>query len=647
MGKKSLIKSTSKKKRAPKKAATSANPKQTPPARKEAAKAKPAAKTAKKEVPKKAAPKAQPVSVKDLLKKQFDVVLPKVLYTVPPEKAETSTFTAPELLAGFNADDTKRIKGLLANTYSEKDLKAAASKAPAAKAVPKKTAPKAKPVSVKDLLKKQFDIVTPKVLYTVPSDKVGKSTFTAPELLAGFNTDDTKRIKGILANTYSEKDLKAAAEKAAAEKAAAEKAAAEKAAAEKAAAEKAAAEKAAAEKRPLPRRPLPKRLLPKRPLPKRLLPKRPLPKRLLPKRPLPKRLLPKRPAAEKAAAEKAAAEKAAAEKAAAEKAAAEKAAAEKAAAEKAAAEKAAAEKAAAEKAAAEKAEAIRKAAAQKSDVKVSYEPAPVQAPSQKPSDPVDNSIKLMAAGLAFLILLVIGASASNSFKYYLADKQGTLEIWKGKFAPMGKKMLVALPGVPVPEALKAVYSSDEVYPLAFQYYIDKADALLDVSGIPDLEGIKATLKTALAYGSTNDLRRIAYNRLDNIDRLILSYKADVAASRGTIVDLNAAIGFLEEADRLTSDDVQKEMIAKKIAAHQATVLQLEEQAAAEQAAAEKAAAEQAAAEQAAAEQAAAEEAEAAQADTAAEVKNDEAQPTEAGAEVPAAAEKTSESSAEH
>ncbi|MGD8703614.1 MAG: hypothetical protein PVH26_14355, partial [Desulfosarcina sp.] len=275
-----------------------------------------------------------------------------------------------------------------------------------------------------------------------------------------------------------------------------------------------------------------------------------------------------------------------AEKAAAEKAAAEKAAAEKAAAEKAAAEKAAAEKAAAEKAAAEKAEAIKKAAAQKSEVAVSYEPPPDQATPKKPSDPVDNTIKLMAAGLVFLILLVIGASASNSFKYYLKENQGALEVWKGKFAPLGKKMIIALPGVTAPETLKESYRQGDVYPFVFQYYIDKADALLDVPGIPDFEGIKATVKTALAYGSSRDLRELAYQRLDTIDRLILTYKADVAASRGTIADLTAAIDFLEQADKLTTDPTQEALIAEKIDAHRTAIDTLEAQAAAQAAAAE-------------------------------------------------------------
>jgi hypothetical protein len=191
-------------------------------------------------------------------------------------------------------------------------------------------------------------------------------------------------------------------------------------------------------------------------------------------------------------------------------------------------------------------------------------------------------MKIFAAGLAFLILLVIGGSASNAFKYYLAENQGALEVWKGKFSPIGKKLVIALPGVPAPEETKATYSSGDVYPIVFQYYIDKADVLLDVPGIPDFEGIKATLKTALEYGSTNALRAVAYQRLDNIDRLILTYKADVAASRGSIDDLKAAIGFLNAADKLTTDTAQKELINRTIAAHETAIDALEEQAAAEQ-----------------------------------------------------------------
>ncbi len=518
MGKKSLIKSTSKKKPAAKKAAAKTTKKKKTPAKKVAQKSTSKSKTKKKAVAKKISPKLKAISKKDLLTKKFDTQSAKILYTIPEELKEKSTFTAPEFLAGVSTDDAKRIKGLLANTYSSAELKAVA-RAPV---------PKAKPVSVEELLRKKFDIVKPEVLYTVPEEFSEKSTFTAPEFLTSVSTDDVKRIKGLLANTYSEGDLKAAAEKAAAEKAAAEKAAAEKAAAEKAAAEKAAAEKAAAEKA----------------------------------------------AAEKAAAEKAAAEKAAAEKAAAEKAAAEKAAAEKAAVEKAAAEKAAAEKAAAEKAAVEKAAAEKAAAEKAAAEKAAAEKAAAEKP---PSDPIDTSIKLFAAGLAFLLLLVVWASTSNSLKYYAIEKDGALEIWKGKFAPLGKKIVVVLPGYQPSGEIKETYRSHEVLSMAFEYYVDKADVLMDVPGIPDFEEIKANLKIALSYAPNREKRSAVYDRLDNIDRLILMYKAETAAIRGTTSGLTAAIGFLKEARKLSADKAQKESIALTIEGYEAALAALEKE----------------------------------------------------------------------
>jgi colicin import membrane protein len=235
-------------------------------------------------------------------------------------------------------------------------------------------------------------------------------------------------------------------------------------------------------------------------------------------------------------------------------------------------------------------------------VSVSYDSPSQTSDPKAPADPIDTSIKLVAAGLAFLILLVIGASASNSFKYYLKENQGALEVWKGKFAPLGEKLIVSLPGVSKPEDAKNFYKSDDVFPMIFEQYINKADALLDVSGIPDFEGIKGTLKTALAYGSTDDLREQAYQRLDNIDRLVLVYKADVAASKGTVEDMEAAIEFLNDAKKLTTEKNQETLIVQKISSNKTALADLKiaaEQAAATQAEADKAAAEAAQATEAA------------------------------------------------
>jgi len=251
----------------------------------------------------------------------------------------------------------------------------------------------------------------------------------------------------------------------------------------------------------------------------------------------------------KAAGEKAAADKAAAEKAAADKAAAEKAAADKAADEKAAADKAA-DKAAAEKAAVEP------------EVSVSYEPP--DSDDTIPSDPMEKGMKYLAAAVAVLIVLVIGSSMINQGKYYIHSTDGALEIFQGSFAPMGEKLLISLPGVQQPAKAKDIYSKTDVYPIIFNYYVEKADTLLKVPSIPDFEGIKKYLNKAMLYKTAPDSAEAVYSRLNNIDLMILLYKADVAASKPTLSDLKEAKGFLSEAGRLDLNGAKLDLINEKM-----------------------------------------------------------------------------------
>ena len=69
--------------------------------------------------------------------------------------------------------------------------------------------------------------------------------------------------------------------------------------------------------------------------------------------------------------------------------------------------------------------------------------------------------------------------------------------------------------------------------LAFKYYVSKADALMEVPGMPDFVGIKSYLNRALFFATTKSLRQTAEARINQIDRMILFYKADVAATKGT------------------------------------------------------------------------------------------------------------------
>ncbi len=274
----------------------------------------------------------------------------------------------------------------------------------------------------------------------------------------------------------------------------------------------------------------------------------------------------------------AAAEKAATEKAAAEKAAAEKAAAEKAAAEKAAAEKAATEKAAAEKAAAER-------AAQEPKASISYAPPPDAA---KPTDSTGRPLQIAIGVFAILIFLIIGASYLNKKHYHIKTVNGAIEVWQGNFAPKGTSRLVSLPGQTLDAPAKKVYSREEIYPLVFSYYKDKAITLMEVKGMPDFETVKFYLEQALCYSTTAKEKADVNAKINNIDFMVLMSKADAAMSKRTVASYEAALQHLGQAAKLDLEDFQQEQIKKKAALAQKTLKELKQKEAAAKEAAKKA-----------------------------------------------------------
>lgn len=473
MGKKSLIKSTSKKAKAKSKeeetktragktttkAAKSAKSKKT--AAKKSVKAK-AKSTSKKTTPK-TRKTTKKKTAQNLLLKQFKGWAKVKVFSPPaPKPSKTS---APSFVSGKSAAETKRIRKLLFNVYSMEEIAAAAKKQSAPSKSRKRRSPAKKP-TLGQLLLKKFDTPPPAELFKPPP---AARTGSAPPLIDAKDKETAARCRQLLKLSFSMQKLAEAARKAAEEKAAREKAEAEKKAAEKAARQKAEAEKKAAQKT----------------------------------------------AAEKA----------------------------------------------------EKEEAVAKVASSGGQddeprVKVAYaEEAPV---TRKEKDPVENAIKIFIAGLAFLILLVVGASIKNSGKYYIKEHDGAIEITKGKFAPLGQKHFITLPGVKAPEKPSQAFSRKEIFPLIFRYYLDKADNLLQSEGLPDFEGIKAYLEKALTFATSNQMRSEVYRRLDNIDRIVLMYKAEVAVAKDTRESLEEALDYLQEAKTLADDPDHKNLIGKKI-----------------------------------------------------------------------------------
>ena len=178
-------------------------------------------------------------------------------------------------------------------------------------------------------------------------------------------------------------------------------------------------------------------------------------------------------------------------------------------------------------------------------------------------EPISRAIKYGIAAMVLLVLILLGVSNNNSSKYYIHPTEGALEIWKGRFSPKDKQFFMVLHGVQLDQEVKAVYSRGDIYPMIFDYYLEKADTLLEVPGLPDFEGIKSYLYQARSYAITPEAKDKVKGRLNSIERMILLYRADVAISKNTEDSLKAALKHLQKASGLVATPTQKQEIDQK------------------------------------------------------------------------------------
>ena len=188
---------------------------------------------------------------------------------------------------------------------------------------------------------------------------------------------------------------------------------------------------------------------------------------------------------------------------------------------------------------------------------------PMPPSEKKPADPPERMIYYGAAGFVLLVLMVVIASWLNTQHYYIKSREGAVSIWQGKFAPKGANHLISVPGLQMAEPIKDTYTAGEVFPIIYQYYLDKADMLLDVPGMPDFDGVKKYLSQSRAYATTPEMKTVIDGRIDAINLMVLLYKADVAAGKNSPEDLQAAMGYFREALTYRMDEMESERIRQK------------------------------------------------------------------------------------
>jgi hypothetical protein len=461
MGKKSLLKSTSKKKNA--KAKTDSDVEITPPVEASEVKSAPKkARGAKKQAVAKAKPvetkksetkKEKPLSRGELLKKKFDIVVPDRLY-VPPAVAAKAV-EAPPFVSGLDAAETQRVRKLLFKTF---DLSVPdpvlPEPEPVIAAVEKTPEPPAAPVSIAELLKRKFDIVAPTMLYVPPA--AASRIIEAPPFVSGLEPAETERVRKLLFKTF---DLSVPD--------------------------------------PVPAEPEPIVPVVEEKAPEPVVEE---------KAPEPEvKVVEPEPAPEMAAIEPAA----------------------------------------------------------------QTAPCPPEKSKRKFMEGLDPLIKkaiYAGCGLAAVFLLISIASFSNMSQYFLINKGDAVEVWQGRFAPLGTDRIAVLTGARMLKNTKSAYTRAEVSPLIIENYVRRADDLMVTKGVPDFEAIHTLLKDALSYAEGEEVRGNILQRLNRIEMTALVFKATISAGKESRSDLETAREYLTKAGWLAKEKSETEMIQQKLKA---------------------------------------------------------------------------------
>jgi len=187
---------------------------------------------------------------------------------------------------------------------------------------------------------------------------------------------------------------------------------------------------------------------------------------------------------------------------------------------------------------------------------------PVSSTDSAETGQMSKTMRMGLCALALLIAIIVGTSFSNRSKFYLQEFDSGVEVWRGKFAPSGMELVYKLDGVKVPNPLRESYSKKEISPILFDFFLDKADTVLNVPAGPDIPKMKAHLRQAGDFAPSQAFQNQIERRLKSIDFIVAFHKADVALSKGKASDLRAAKSSLTRAYASATTDYQRELVAK-------------------------------------------------------------------------------------
>lgn len=192
-----------------------------------------------------------------------------------------------------------------------------------------------------------------------------------------------------------------------------------------------------------------------------------------------------------------------------------------------------------------------------------------------PQEPVDKTFKYAVGALACVIAILLLASLSNSNKFAFVQNDQMVELWQGRFAPMGWNRVASFsdPKILAGVEQKKAYSRKQTYAILSDYFINRADEILRTGETPDLKAAKSYLGHASKYALTEARKQEIRKRLNRMNFLVLLGKGELARSKGTLSDFETAKEYLTQAVPYASTDLEKDMLAKNLAAIEYAIAQ--------------------------------------------------------------------------
>jgi hypothetical protein len=153
-------------------------------------------------------------------------------------------------------------------------------------------------------------------------------------------------------------------------------------------------------------------------------------------------------------------------------------------------------------------------------------PAEIKGPKESaytppPEEPMDKTLKYAIGAFAFVIAILVMASLSNSNKFYFKQNQEMIELWRGRFAPMGETRVASFSDAKILEGLpeQRLYTKAQAFNAVSNYFIRRADEILNTGQTPDLKSAKSCLLQASRYAATEPTRQAVQVRLKSINRV--------------------------------------------------------------------------------------------------------------------------------